>query len=391
MSTLPSTSLSSRDRASRRGFVLVLIAALCWGTSGVSGRIVADRAGLGPLDIAWHRMAIGAAVLLALHLLTRRRRAGAEGPLTRGTAVRLLLVGAGLAVYQLAYFAAVATAGVSIATLVALGLAPLLIALGAALLGHGRPDGTTLVALVVALVGLVLLVALGSDYNVFIAGRIRSEARRRRLREAIAVAAPQASRAITVAGLTLAATFALLTIISLRPFRELGILLTVGVLVDALVVRPLLIPALISLLGRAAWWPSRPIKPVERDVVLGRLARLTGGTEEQAGPVADATLRTLGERIGARQARELGAHLPDELAAALRDPDGCEPFGYEEFIGRVAEREGVDRQTAARDAAAVMACLIEVVPETELDYVRAALSEDYRPLLGDVAPEAPVA
>ena len=134
----------------------------CWGTSGFSGRIVADRAGLGPLDIAWHRMAIGAVVLLAGFALTRRRRSATPTPLTRGTAVRLVLVGAGLAAYQFAYFAAVATAGVSIATLVALGLAPLLIAVGAALLGHGRPDRATLVALVVALVGLVLLVGISA-------------------------------------------------------------------------------------------------------------------------------------------------------------------------------------------------------------------------------------
>ena len=146
---------------SRRGFLLVVLAALCWGTSGFSGRIVADRAGLGPLDIAWHRMAIGAVVLLAGFALTRRRRS-APPAADRGTAVRLALVGAGLAAYQFAYFAAVATAGVSIATLVALGLAPLLIAVGAALLGHGRPDRATLVALAAALVGLVLLVGISA-------------------------------------------------------------------------------------------------------------------------------------------------------------------------------------------------------------------------------------
>jgi drug/metabolite transporter, DME family len=166
------TALSSTDAAdrrtstptaSRRGFLLVVLASLCWGTSGASGRIVAERTDLGPLDIAWHRMAIGAVVLLALHLLAGRRRRPA-GPvrLTRGTAVRLLLIGAGLAAYQLAYFAAVATAGVSIATLVALGVAPLLIAVGGAVLGHGRPDGATLAALAVALVGLVLLVGVSA-------------------------------------------------------------------------------------------------------------------------------------------------------------------------------------------------------------------------------------
>jgi drug/metabolite transporter, DME family len=151
--------------AARRGFLLVVLAALCWGTSGVSGRIVADRTDLGPLDIAWHRMAIGAGALLALHLLTRRRHAGRAAPLTRGTVVRLVLIGAGLAAYQLAYFAAVATAGVSIATLVALGLAPLLIAIGATVLGHGRPDGGTWLALAVALVGLVLLVGVSAGVD----------------------------------------------------------------------------------------------------------------------------------------------------------------------------------------------------------------------------------
>jgi DME family drug/metabolite transporter len=95
-----------------------------------------------------------------VHLLTSRRRPGARVALTRPVAVRLALVAAGLAVYQLAYFAAVAEAGVSIATLVALGLAPLLIAVGAALLGHGRPDLATLVALAAALTGLGLLVGL---------------------------------------------------------------------------------------------------------------------------------------------------------------------------------------------------------------------------------------
>ena len=149
--------------ASRRGFLLVVLAALCWGTAGVSGRIVADRTGLGPLDIAWHRMAIGAVVLLLFTALGRRRRLASTVTVTRGTAVRLVLVAAGLAAYQFAFFAAVAIAGVSISTLVALGLAPLLIAVGGTVLGHGRPERATIVALVVALVGLVLLVGVTAE------------------------------------------------------------------------------------------------------------------------------------------------------------------------------------------------------------------------------------
>jgi DME family drug/metabolite transporter len=147
--------------APARGFLLVVLAALCWGTSGISGDVVADRTGLDPLDIAWHRMAIGAAVLLAVQL-ARARRGGARTPLTPGLRWRLGAVGAALAVYQSAYFAAVATAGVSIATLVALGLAPLLVAVGSTVLGHGRPDRATGLALAVALAGLVLLVGVSA-------------------------------------------------------------------------------------------------------------------------------------------------------------------------------------------------------------------------------------
>ena len=162
------TSESAAPRAlvpARRGFLLVVLAALCWGTSGISGAIVGRRTDLAALDIAWHRLTIGAAVLLAVHLLARRRRGAGAAPIPRGTAVRLVLCGIAMAVYQLAYFAAVAAAGVSIATLVALGTAPLLIAVGAALLGHGRPDRATVLVLAVALTGLVLLVGVsaGSD------------------------------------------------------------------------------------------------------------------------------------------------------------------------------------------------------------------------------------
>jgi drug/metabolite transporter, DME family len=145
-----------------RGFLLVVLAALCWGTSGITGDLVADRTTLDPLDVAWHRMAVGAVVLLAVHLLTGGRRAASRPPLTRSLRLRLVGVGAGLAAYQTAYFAAVATAGVSVATLVSLGLAPLLVAVGAAALGHGRPDRATGTALVVALAGLVLLVGVSA-------------------------------------------------------------------------------------------------------------------------------------------------------------------------------------------------------------------------------------
>jgi putative drug exporter of the RND superfamily len=108
----------------------------------------------------------------------------------------------------------------------------------------------------------VLLLSLGSDYNVFVVGRIWQAAETMPLREAIATAAPRASRAIGVAGLALALSFASLALIDLREFREFAFAMCVGVLLDAFVVRALLIPALISLVGERSTWPrTRPGKP----------------------------------------------------------------------------------------------------------------------------------
>ncbi len=103
----------------------------------------------------------------------------------------------------------------------------------------------------------VLLVSLGSDYNVFVAGRIWQEAEQRPLREAIAVAVPRASRAITVAGVALALSFAMLAIVPIDGFREFAFMMAVGVLLEAFVVRTLLIPAFVTLFGGASAWPGR--------------------------------------------------------------------------------------------------------------------------------------
>jgi RND superfamily putative drug exporter len=102
----------------------------------------------------------------------------------------------------------------------------------------------------------VLLISLGADYNVFVVGRIWAEARRRPLREAIAVASSQASRAITVAGVALATSFALLALIPLDQFREVAVAMAAGIMIDAIVARSLLVPALVALFGRAGLWPG---------------------------------------------------------------------------------------------------------------------------------------
>ena len=122
-------------------------------------------------------------------------------------------------------------------------------------LGHGE------MTYYVPFAAAVLLLALGSDYNVLLAGRIWQEARTRPLREAVAVGGAAASTAITVAGVVLAASFALLALVPIRPFRELAFTMTAGLLIDAFIVRTLLVPALISIFGQRAAWTARQRAP----------------------------------------------------------------------------------------------------------------------------------
>ncbi|AQP45681.1 MMPL family transporter [Tessaracoccus flavus] len=112
--------------------------------------------------------------------------------------------------------------------------------------------------------GSVLLLSLGSDYNIFAVGHIWQEARTRPLKEALMVATPESTRAITSAGLALAASFGLLALVPLGPFRELGFLLGVGILIDVFVVRALLVPSLITLVGPVSSWPSGILKRERR-------------------------------------------------------------------------------------------------------------------------------
>jgi RND superfamily putative drug exporter len=107
----------------------------------------------------------------------------------------------------------------------------------------------------------VLLLSLGSDYNIFISGRIWQEARRRPFREAISYATPRASGTITIAAVTLAGSFALLALIPIRPMRELAFVMAAGIVIDSFLVRSLLVPSLAGAFGRLSWWPNSPPHP----------------------------------------------------------------------------------------------------------------------------------
>jgi RND superfamily putative drug exporter len=103
----------------------------------------------------------------------------------------------------------------------------------------------------------VLLLSLGSDYNIFVVGRVWKEADRRPLHEAVAEAAPQAGRAITVAGVALALSFAMLAMIPITPFAVMAFAMGVGILLDTFLVRSVLVPALVAVFGGAGRWPRR--------------------------------------------------------------------------------------------------------------------------------------
>jgi uncharacterized protein (DUF2267 family) len=201
-----------------------------------------------------------------------------------------------------------------------------------------------------------------------------------RLREAIAVAAPQAARAVTVAGLALAASFALLAIVPLRSFREFAFVMAAGVLIDTFVVRTLLVPALTSLFGESAWWPGRRVRGLSAREFVELVGGRAGLTHPEARRATDAALVTLSERITPRETHVLAAQLPRDLRPFVLSPKGGpERFGAEEFVRRVGEREGVGDEEAAAHARAVLATLDEAVAG-DLDYVRAQLSADYAAL-----------
>ncbi len=103
----------------------------------------------------------------------------------------------------------------------------------------------------------VFLVALGIDYNIFLMTRVREETAVHGTRQGSLVALAATGGVITSAGLVLAATFAVLGTIPLVFLAELGIAVALGVLIDTMVVRSVLVTALDLDLGSRIWWPGR--------------------------------------------------------------------------------------------------------------------------------------
>jgi uncharacterized protein (DUF2267 family) len=107
-----------------------------------------------------------------------------------------------------------------------------------------------------------------------------------------------------------------------------------------------------------------------------------GLTREEAERAVDATLRTLAERITRGEAEDIALFLPRELRQTLTSaPEPAEAFDRDEFVRRVAEREGVDPEAAQEHARAVLTALGVAVAPGELRDMIAQLPADYEPLL----------
>jgi RND superfamily putative drug exporter len=103
----------------------------------------------------------------------------------------------------------------------------------------------------------IFLVALGVDYNIFLMDRVREESRTHGTREGVLRALVATGPVITSAGIVLAGTFAVLMTLPLDILLELGFAVALGVLIDTFLVRTLMVPALVELVGDRSWWPSR--------------------------------------------------------------------------------------------------------------------------------------
>lgn len=199
------------------------------------------------------RAAVPADVLIGgTSAVQRDLRESARGDLLRIAPIALLVIGAILLVLLRAVpvtLAALASVVLSFAA--ALGISLILLR---GLFGLNGIEPT------VPLFAFVFLVALGVDYTIFLLARVREEAEHHGAVVGVARGLASTGGVITSAGVILAGTFAVLASFPLDAMLQLGFVVSLGVLIDTFVVRTLLLPGILVLLGRQAWWPRPPIQ-----------------------------------------------------------------------------------------------------------------------------------
>jgi DME family drug/metabolite transporter len=148
-----SSAFSSASAGARLSLLQVSAAGILWGTAGVVVQVVAEQTGLEALAIGFYRLAAASAVMLLIGFPARRRIWAAF----RAAPLAVTTAGVGLAAYQGLYFLAVRLGGVSIATVVSLGIAPVLLSAWETLRTRQRPSTATLAASAAAIIGLLLI------------------------------------------------------------------------------------------------------------------------------------------------------------------------------------------------------------------------------------------
>src|SRR5215831_18884540 len=122
----------------------------------------------------------------------------------------------------------------------------------------------------------VFLVALGIDYNIFLMTRVREESKRHGTRLGAITGLGATGGVITSAGLILAGTFATLSTLPLVILTEIGVTVAIGVLIDTVIVRSVLVTALTLDIGRWMWWPSRLARPSPVEISPQEAAEVSG-------------------------------------------------------------------------------------------------------------------
>ncbi len=167
-------------------------------------------------------------------------------------------------------------ASVALSYFAALGLAVILF------IELGNSGGITFI---LPFLLFIFLLALGEDYNILVMTRIREEAHRMPLRDAVSRAIGVTGTTVTSAGLVLAGTFAVFAVVGGRgsggsQIRDVGVGLAVGILMDTFVVRTVLVPCTVVLLGRWNWWPSKITMVPEDPDTVGASADALGLTSD---------------------------------------------------------------------------------------------------------------
>ena len=146
-------------------------------------------------------------------------------------------------------------------------------ALGLSVLVFIKIGGAGGITFILPFLLFIFLLALGEDYNILVMTRIREEAHHLPLREAVSRAIGVTGTTVTSAGLVLAGTFAVFAVVGGRgaggsQIVDVGAGLAIGVIMDTFVVRTVLVPCTVVLLGRWNWWPSKlHVTPASPDTV----------------------------------------------------------------------------------------------------------------------------